>query len=99
IGLALHRIFRDAGLPMPTARVEMPIGNGAPFTRRIVDVLRSLRPRAAEVGLRPERLGDFDTLGARLDAEIAAADGIVPYGVGLVGAWARTPQAAEADTR
>jgi SAM-dependent methyltransferase len=99
IGLALHRIFREAGLPMPTVRVEVPIGNDARFTRRIVDVLCTLRPRAAELGLRPERLGDLDTLGARLDAEIAKADGVVPYGVGLVAGWARTPQAPERGAR
>src|SRR5262249_28325923 len=96
VGLALHRIFRDAGLSMPTARVEMPIGSDARFTRRIVDVLSTLQPRATELGLRPERLGNLDTLGARLDAEIAQADGVVPFGVGLVAAWARTPQAPEA---
>jgi ubiquinone/menaquinone biosynthesis C-methylase UbiE len=95
IGLALHRIFRQAGLPTPTACVEMPIGNDARFTRRIVDVLQTLRSRAAELGLRPERLGNFDTLGARLDEEIAKADVVIPYGVGLVAAWARTPQPAE----
>jgi SAM-dependent methyltransferase len=92
IGLVLHRIFRQAGLPMPTVRVEVPIGNDARFTRRIVDVLCTLRSRAVELGLRPERLGDFDTLGARLDAEIAETDSVVPYGVGMVAAWARRPQ-------
>jgi SAM-dependent methyltransferase len=86
IGLVLHRIFRDAGLPMPSARVELPIGSDARFTRRIVDVLWTLRSRAAELGLSPERLGDFDTLGARLDAEIAETDSVVPYGVGIVAA-------------
>jgi hypothetical protein len=92
IGLALHRIFREAGLPMPTVRVELPIGNDARFTGRIVDVLWTLRSRAVELGLRPERLGDFDTLAARLDAEIAEVDAVVPYGVGMVAAWARRPQ-------
>lgn len=95
IGLALHRIFRQAGLPMPTMRAEMPLGNDARFTRRIVDVLQTLQSRATELGLRPEHLGDLDTLSARLDAEIATTDGIVPFGVGLVAAWVRTPQAAE----
>jgi SAM-dependent methyltransferase len=92
IGLVLHRIFREAGLPMPTVRVELPIGNDGRFTRRIVDALWTLRSRAVELGLRPERLGDFNTLGARLDAEIAEADSVVPYGVGMVAAWARRPQ-------
>jgi SAM-dependent methyltransferase len=92
IGLALHRIFRGAGLPMPTVRVEVPVGNDARFTRRLVDSLLTLRSRAARLGLRPERLGDFDTLASRLDAEMSAADSVVPYGVGLVAAWSRKPQ-------
>lgn len=92
IGLALHRIFRQAGLPAPTLRVEIPLGSDARFTKRIVDGLRTLRPRAASLGLNPECVGDLDTLSERLDAELATADGVIPYGVGLVAAWARIPQ-------
>jgi SAM-dependent methyltransferase len=92
IGLGLRRIFRRAGLPAPTLRVEIPLGGDARFTKRIVDGLITLRSRAAELGLCPERVGDLDTLGERLDAELATADGVIPYGVGLVAAWARKPQ-------
>jgi SAM-dependent methyltransferase len=91
IGLALHRMFRQAGLPAPTLRVEVPLGSDARFTKRIVDGLTILRPRAAELGLRPERVGDLNTLAERLDAELAKADGVIPYGVGLVAAWTRIP--------
>src|SRR5262249_15950631 len=67
IGLVLHRIFRAAGLPLTTMRVEVPVGNDTRFTQRMVDVLWTLGSRAAELGLRPERLGDLNTLTARLD--------------------------------
>jgi SAM-dependent methyltransferase len=92
IGLILHRIFCEAGLPMPTVRVEVPVGNDARFTRRLVDSLLTLWSRAAALGLRPERLGDFETLASRLYAEMSIADSVVPYGVGLVAAWSRKPE-------
>jgi 2-polyprenyl-3-methyl-5-hydroxy-6-metoxy-1,4-benzoquinol methylase len=91
IGLTLHRIFQEAGLPMPTMQVEMPLGNGPDFTQRIYDVLCSLRPRIHQLNLHPENLGDFDTLQERLQAEIAASNTLVPFGVALVSAWSRRP--------
>jgi ubiquinone/menaquinone biosynthesis C-methylase UbiE len=71
IGLALHRIFREAGLPAPTMRVEMPLGNDPAFARRTYDVLCSIQPRIQELDLYPEALGNFETLLPRLEAEIA----------------------------
>jgi ubiquinone/menaquinone biosynthesis C-methylase UbiE len=44
MGVALHRTFQEAGLPMPTMRMEVLLGNSADFTLWIYDVLCSLRP-------------------------------------------------------
>ncbi len=57
---------------MPTMRVEMLLGNGPDFTRRIYDVLYSLQPRMLQLNLYPEKLGDFSTLPERLQTEVAA---------------------------
>lgn len=91
IGLALHRIFQEAGLPAPTMRLEMPLGNGADFVRRIYDVLCSLMPRIQQLSLYPESLGEFRTLLERLHLEISESNTVVPFGVALVGAWSRRP--------
>jgi protein-L-isoaspartate O-methyltransferase len=91
IGLGLHRTFQEAGLGVPSMRVEMPLGNGPDFTRRLYDLLCSLRPRIQQLNLYPETLGDFDTLAERLHTEVEASATVVPFGVALVGAWSRKP--------
>ncbi len=39
MGLALHRIFQDAGLPAPKMHLEMLLDSDPDFTRWIYDVL------------------------------------------------------------
>jgi len=88
IGLALHRIFQDAGLPTPSMRLEMLLGNDPEFIRWSYDVLCSLRPQIEQLNLSLETLGDFDTLPERLQAEVAASNTVVPW-IALVGDWCR----------
>lgn len=90
IGLALHRIFQEAGLPAPAMRMEIPLGSNPDFTRWIYDLLCSLRPQIQQQNLSLEPLGDFATLPERLQAEVAASKTVVPF-VALVGAWSRKP--------
>jgi ubiquinone/menaquinone biosynthesis C-methylase UbiE len=90
IGLALHRILQEAGLPAPSMRLEMLLGSDPDFTRWSYDVLCSLRPQIEQLNLSLETLGDFDTLPERLQAEVAAANTVVPW-IALVGAWSRRP--------
>jgi protein-L-isoaspartate O-methyltransferase len=90
IGLALHRIFQEAGLPAPAMRMEILLGSDPDFTRWIYDLLCSLRPQIQEQNLSLEPLGDFATLPERLRAEVAASNTVVPF-VALVGAWSRKP--------
>jgi SAM-dependent methyltransferase len=91
IGLGLGRLFEDAGLPTPSMRLEVPLGNSPEFARRVYDVLCSIRPRFEEWGLYPAELGEFESLGSRLEEEIRASPTAVPFGVGLVAAWSRLP--------
>lgn len=88
IGLALYRIFQEAGLPAPTMRMEMLLGNDPDFARWIYDLLCSLRPRIQQLNLSLERLGDLGTLPLRLQTEVVASKTVVPF-VALVGAWSR----------
>ena len=91
IGLALYQIFREAGLPGPSMRMEIPLGNGPDFTRQIYDLLCSLWSRIQQLNLHSENLGDFNTLLERLQAEVAVSNTVVPFGVALVGACSRRP--------
>ena len=90
IGLALYRIFKEAGLPAPTMRMEIPLGTDPDFTQWIYDLLCSLRPQIQQHNSALKTLGDFDTLPLRLQAEVAASATVVPY-IALVGAWSHKP--------
>jgi SAM-dependent methyltransferase len=88
MGLALHKAFQDAGLPMPNMRLEMELGHDPDFTRWVSDVVCTLQTRIQECGLSLESLGDLDTLQERLQKEVASSNTVVPW-LGLVGAWCR----------
>jgi SAM-dependent methyltransferase len=90
IGLALNRIFQEARIPAPTMRMEILLGSDPDFTRWTYDLLCSLRPQIQKHNVSLEPLGDFDTLPARLQSEVAASKGVVPF-VALVGAWSHKP--------
>lgn len=88
MGLALYRIFQEAGLPAPTMQMELPLGDDPDFIRWMYDVMCSLRPQIQQLNLSLEKLGDFDTLPERLQAELAASNGVTSW-MAVVGAWAR----------
>jgi hypothetical protein len=88
MGPELHGVFQDAGLPVPRMRLEMELGHDPDFTRWVSDVVRTLHPQIEKFHLPLEQLGDLDTLGQRLQEEVAASKTVVPW-IGLVGAWCR----------
>jgi SAM-dependent methyltransferase len=90
MGVALHRTFLDAGLPAPIMRMEILLGSTEDFTLWIYDVLCSLRSQMGKHSASIEALGDFETLPARLQTEVAQSKTVVPY-LAVVGAWSRTP--------
>jgi ubiquinone/menaquinone biosynthesis C-methylase UbiE len=89
MGLALYRIFQEAGLPAPTMQMELPLGDDPDFIRWMYDVMCSLRPQIQQLNLSLEKLGNFDTLPERLQAELAASNGVTSW-MAVVGAWTRT---------
>jgi ubiquinone/menaquinone biosynthesis C-methylase UbiE len=88
MGLAIYRIFQEAGLPAPTMQMEVPLGDDPDFIRWMYDVMCSLRPQIQRLSLSLEKLGDFDTLPERLQAEVAASNGVTSW-MAVIGAWAR----------
>jgi ubiquinone/menaquinone biosynthesis C-methylase UbiE len=87
MGLALYRVFQDAGLPEPSMHLEMPIWN-QDTVDWIVDILRTLRPQIATTSL--QAIGDADDLQTRLRDEVAASKGVLPW-IGAVGVWSTKP--------
>ena len=90
MGVALHRAFQEAGLPIPKKRLAMELGHDPDFTSWVSDVISTLAPQAAEMGISLSRLGPLDTLAERLQAEVAESNTVVPW-LALVGAWCRLP--------
>lgn len=89
IGLALYQIFQAAGLPAPAMRMEIPLGNDRDFVSWMHDVLCSLLPHMQQHNLCVASLGDFESLPERFQAEISAANTVVPW-IALVGACTHT---------
>ena len=90
MGPALYKVFKDAGLPAPTMRLEMVLGHDLAFTRWVSDVVGTLQSTMQKFDLSLEHLGNLDTLDARLQDEVAASNTVVPW-LALVAAWSRTP--------
>ncbi|MBV8196895.1 MAG: class I SAM-dependent methyltransferase [Candidatus Eremiobacteraeota bacterium] len=88
MGVRLHAIFQEAGLPAPRMRLEMELGDDPDFTRWLSDCIRSVLPQIRRFDLRCEALGDLDTLERRLHEEVSASNSVVPW-IGLVGAWSK----------
>jgi ubiquinone/menaquinone biosynthesis C-methylase UbiE len=87
LGANLYWIFREAGLPEPTMRLEVQIGKDPETARWFTDMLRSVWPRIQQFNLPVEPVGDLDTLPERLIAEVGASKSVAAW-VATVGAWA-----------
>ena len=88
--LALYRAFQEAGLPAPSMRIEVPVGDSPEIAHWVYELFCSLRPRMHEHDLTAAALGDLASLRSRLDAEMARAKAFGAC-IGLVGGWARKP--------
>jgi SAM-dependent methyltransferase len=98
LGPALHKSFLDAGLPAPSMRLEMMLGNDPDFTRLAYDAICSQLPHLEKLEIRLDSLGDLATLRERLQEEVAASNTVVPW-IALVGAWCRTPAHSSVDQK
>jgi ubiquinone/menaquinone biosynthesis C-methylase UbiE len=88
--LIFYRAFQDAGLPTPTMRLEVPIGDDPNIAQYAFDLFSTLLPRMRQYELPLGELGDIETLRTRLEEERAAARRFGST-VGLVSAWSRKP--------
>jgi SAM-dependent methyltransferase len=89
--LVLFQGLQTAGLPPPTMRLEVPIGEEPNIVCYAFDLFSTLLPRMRQYGLDLSPLGDLDSLNKRLEAERVDANSFAAS-VGLVGAWSTKPQ-------
>jgi SAM-dependent methyltransferase len=86
LGLSLHRVFQQAGLPAPHLHLEIPFAPDDSVIRLEVDLVRTLRGVAGERGVSLAALGDLDTLVERIQAQ--ALSTCAPIGfAGVVSVW------------
>ncbi|MXY50611.1 MAG: class I SAM-dependent methyltransferase [Gemmatimonadetes bacterium] len=91
MGLDLHRVFIEAGLPEPTLDAGMLLGGSAdwPGYSYVANSFRSVVPLLEHYGIATAEEVDIDTIPRRVREEIVAAKRpvvIPPH----IGAWART---------
>jgi len=90
--LALHltRVFREAGLPWPTIKAEVPIGGepGCFLYTWFTETLRSVLPRLEQFNLANADELDLDSLVARMETEALACHSQL-IGPRQFGAWTR----------
>ena len=88
MGPGLYRMLQNVGLPAPAMHMEIVLGSDEEFTRLVTDLAGSLRPLSHAHGVELGALGEFDTLSARVHAEVVASNSMVSF-VPMVGAWTR----------
>ena len=90
VGLGLHRILMDAGLPAPTMRLESIVESGPAAVSYdwFTEALRSMLPLTERFGVASAAEVDIDTLAERLRADTVAADAVLKA-PDVVSAWAR----------
>ena len=90
LGLELHQVYLDAGLPAPTMRMDSLVGGGPEFAgfALVTDVLHSLLPTIEKLRLATAAELDLPTFEQRLRQEVSANKGVI-LTPALIGAWSR----------
>jgi SAM-dependent methyltransferase len=94
LGLEMHSLFLDCGLPAPRMRMDTLVsGEGdSPVYKLVAEAVRSLAPELERANIASADQAEFDSLAERLSAEVVAKRAIA-MSYGLVGASARKPAA------
>ena len=92
LGLEMHSVFVDCGLPAPRMRMDALVsGEGdSPVYKLLAEAVRSLAPALEKSNIASAAQLKIDTLADRMRTEVAAKRAIA-MSYGLVGAWARKP--------
>jgi SAM-dependent methyltransferase len=90
LGLEMHSVFLDSGLPAPSMRMDAVVSGGkdSPVCELLAEAVRSLVPTLSKLNIASAAHVQIDSLADRIrNAVVARRAVVVSYG--LVGAWAR----------
>jgi predicted RNA methylase len=96
LGLEMHSLFLDSGLPAPSMRVDAVISGAAesPVYSLLAEAVRSLVPTLQKLNIASPANVQIDSLADRIRSEVLARRAVV-VSYGLVGAWAGKPVAED----
>jgi SAM-dependent methyltransferase len=99
LGLEMHSLFLDCGLPAPTMRTDTLVSGeeDSPVYKLLAEAVRSLAPTLEKSKIATAPQVSIDNLADRMCKEVVARRGIA-MSYGLVGAWARKPFAHHLQT-
>ena len=94
LGLEMHSLFLDCGLPSPKMRMDTLVSGeeDSPVYQLLAEALRSLAPTLEKVNIATAAQVNIDSLADRMREDVVAKRGVA-MSYGLVGAWARKPVA------
>jgi SAM-dependent methyltransferase len=90
LGLEMHSLFLDSGLPAPSMRMDALVSGAAesPVYNLFAEAVRSLVPTLQKLNIASPAYVQIDSLADRIRNEVVARRAVV-VSYGLVGAWAR----------
>jgi ubiquinone/menaquinone biosynthesis C-methylase UbiE len=96
LGLEMHSLFLDSGLPAPLMRFDAVVSGEAesPVYELLAEAVRSLEPTLLKLNIASPADIQIDSLADRIRKEVVVRRAVV-VSYGLVGAWARKPAAHE----
>ena len=94
LGLEMHPLFLDSGLPAPSMRVDAVVSGEAesPVYELLAEAVRSLMPTLLKLNIVSPAHVHIDSLADRIRKDVVARRAVV-VSYGLVGAWATKPVA------
>lgn len=92
LGLEMHSLFLDCGLPEPSMRMDALVSGeeNSPVFKLLAEAVRTLVPTLEKLNIASAAQVQIETLTDRMRKEVVAKRGVA-MSYGLVGAWARKP--------
>ena len=90
LGLEMHALFLDCGLPEPTMRMDTLVSGEEESSvyKLLAEAVRSLIPTLERLNIASAAQVEIETLMDRMRKEVAAKRGVA-MSYGLVGAWSK----------
>ena len=92
LGLEMHSLFLDCGLPQPSLRMDTLVSGeeDSPVYKLLAEAVRTLMPTLEKLNIASPDQVQVDSLAERMRQEVAAKRGVA-MSYGLVGAWSKKP--------